>query len=230
MITIIHGDDAVLSRNTLKNEISEYSEAEIVSLDGNRISITELMQACESLSLFSSAKLIRIENLLSGGLKQKAEMINYLTKVKCEYPVYLWEKQEIEKTITKKFPSKTKIILCQPPKLLFNFLESIGFFKGAQLVNHFHLLLEQSEVELILVMIYRQFRNLILVKAAKKSNETVTGLPSWQQQKLLKQASQFTLEKLIVLYRKLISLEYKIKSGQTPFNLRQLLDIYFLSL
>lgn len=229
MITLIHGEDTSASRKKLQEEKTRVNDFEVVTLNGEALQPPEFILTCESASLFQVKKLIIIENLLLGGVGQaKQQILEYLSQNKCLYPVILWEGREIDKAVVKKYFLKHKEIFCQPPALLFRFLDSIGTSSGKSLADSFHALLRQEDPEFIFVMLLRQWRYLIVVKDLAKKN--VEGLASWQIDKFLRQARFFTLEELIYSYRQLLAMDYKIKSGQTPYSLKQLLDIFFLTL
>lgn len=229
MITLIHGDDNASSRKKLQEEKERNPEVEIVQLDGTAVKLPDLALICQSSSFFSSQKTVIIENLLTGKVdKQKEAIFQYLVSRDCTAAVILWESKEIGKTIIKKYFACAKEILCQPSKLLFKFLESIGIERKGQLIVSFHNCIEQEEVELIFVMMLRQWRLLIMVKDF--AGKEIAEIPAWQRHKLDRQASFFSLSTLISLYRQLIAIDYKIKTGQTPLALVALLDIFFLSL
>ncbi len=92
----------------------------------------------------------------------------------------------------------------------------------------FHDLAKTEPVEVIFVMIVRQLRYLLLTKDKIASQKS--GLPPWQVARFERQANYFREEDLIASYRKLLDIDYKIKSGRTPFNLQQLLDIFLVNL
>ena len=76
-------------------------------------------------------------------------------------------------------------------------------------------------------MILRQWRLLLMVKDQEAA---VEGLASWQAGKLKYQGRAFTMDTLINSYRQLLAIDYKIKTGQTPYSLRQLLDFFLLNI
>ena len=85
-----------------------------------------------------------------------------------------------------------------------------------------------QDVNFIFAMIIRQWHNLLLVLNLKE--DSATGLTSWQISKFKRQASAFTSARLLNSYRKLIAIDYQIKSGLTPFSQKELLDIFLINL
>ena len=212
MLTLIHGDDTARSRMALQEEKLKYTGSEVIVLNGGQISISELTLATESNSLFSTPKLIIIENIL---------------KENQMHTIIIWEDRKIEAGPIKKYFSKAKLMSFDFPAQLFKFLDSISPHNEKNLLYSYHDLLKKEAAELIFVMLLRQFRYMLMAKDLKGE---VAELPSWQAQKLYRQASFFTLENLISLYRQLISIDYRIKTGQTPLPLSKLLDLFFISL
>lgn len=229
MISIIHGDDTVASRNKLREMIEYAGDREVVYLDGLKLDLNSLILACEASSMLFSQKLVVIEGLFSRmRSKSKDEIITYLNGIKLTPDVILYESKKIEKqTIKKNFPKAEEYAYSYPVNL-FKFLDSLGVERGAAVVQSFHNLLKITEGELVFAMIMRLWRNLIIIR--DKKNLEPAGLAGWQIGKLRRQSGSFTQAGLIANYRQLLSIDYRIKSGLTPFTLTQLLDIFLINL
>ena len=228
MTILIHGDDLVASRKKLNEEKERFKESEIVHLEGSKLQLSDLVLASEASSLFLRQKLIIVENLLSSGaVKQKPAVIEYLSKDTSLHTIVLWENKKIEKTVIKKYLAHAKVISCELPPLLFKFLDSLGLSTPSAVLTTFHNLIAHTEVELVFAMILRQWRLLLMVKDQEAA---VEGLASWQAGKLKYQGRAFTMDTLINSYRQLLAIDYKIKTGQTPYSLRQLLDFFLLNI
>jgi len=83
MITLLHGENIMASRNALTSLKSQSADREIRQLDGNGLDVTMLTQALESAGLFGTEVLIVIENLLSKSEKKGKtydELIEVLIK------------------------------------------------------------------------------------------------------------------------------------------------------
>ncbi|MCJ7741015.1 hypothetical protein MUP32_06935 [Candidatus Microgenomates bacterium] len=228
MIILIHGDDTVTSRNKLKEENDKVPESEIVHFEGSKLQLSDLVNSLEASSLFAEKKLVIVENFLSGGMnKSKQQIFEYLSGQIFLHDLIFWEGKRIEKATIKKYFSKAKEISCLLPSLLFKFLDLLGIERPESLLLLFHNLLKQTEAELVYAMILRQWRNLIVVK----DNPTLLpGFAPWQIGKLKSQSRGLSLEEYILSYRKLLAIDYQIKSGQTPYRLEQLLDIFLANL
>ncbi|MBI3379197.1 hypothetical protein HY029_00410 [Candidatus Gottesmanbacteria bacterium] len=229
MLTLIHGDDIVSSTKVLEDIKTRYPDYEKVYLRGTTSTLTDVVIATDSLSLFASQKLVIIENLIEGAdADKKDKILSFLTEKKTSCEVVIIEQKEISKTILKKYFAQAKTILCQIPAILFKFLDSIGDKSVPQVLSMYHQITDNRDPEFIISMLIRQWRNLIIASDLGESG--FSGMPSWQSYKFIKQARFFTLPSLILSYRQLLSLDLKVKMGLSPYTLRQLLDIFFVSL
>ncbi len=228
MLTLIHGDDTVAARKVLMELKDKYSDSEIVSFLGNVVGLTDIISCSDSLSLFSQEKAIILENLLSQSKPTvKEEILDYLNK-NSTIPVILYEEKELEKTTLNKYFSKAKIILCKLPQHLFKFLDSIKSSPTPDILATFHKIIKDRQGEFVLSMLIRQWRNLIVAKDLGPAG--FSNLPSWQASKFIRQSSFFSLSQLVSSYRQLLSLDLKVKTGLSCYNLNQLLDIFLVSL
>lgn len=229
MLTLIHGEDIVTSRKILLELVEKYVTYEKIQFDGAKITLTDLVSTSDSLSLFSKDKLIIIENLLSGTVsKEKEAILKYLEASKMAPVCIIWEQKELTKTQIKKYFNSAKVIFSPLPAYLFKFLDAIGIRSADEILSMSNMLLKQHEADFLLSMLIRQWRFLIIGKDLGQKG--FMQMPSWQSIKFIRQAESFKLDKLINSYRSLLSLDQKIKTGQTSYNLNQLLDIFFISL
>lgn len=229
MMILIHGEDISFSRKKLLEEINEKKDAEIIKLEGIKITKEEVILACEARSMLNPQKILVMENLFKGIIsKEKNEILAYLLNLKDGINLYFWEDRELEKVKINKYLGKVKTFKFQYPSSLFNFLDAIGAENSSLLVVKFHELLRQMDAELIFYMMMRLWRNLITVKDVGVKG--MEPMPVWQAGKFARQANYFSLENLIANYRKLLAIDYKIKTSSTPYSLKQLLDIFLLNL
>lgn len=227
MITIIHGDDIVSSRKHFLFQREKVQNSLI--LDGEKISLTELIQTFEG-SLFGSQKTIFIEDLFGRKGKEYVEVADYLKRQKTG-EIILWEGKELSKTSLSVFP-KANLLLFALPKVLFSFLDGIRPGNGKDLVSLFHKVLQQTEAELVFYMIIRQFRMLLALsdsKSSKQIDEAIKLAP-WQREKLRRQAQLFSLDRLKKIYSKLYTIDLAQKTGNTSLTLTQNIDIFLLDL
>ncbi len=88
MITIIHGNNILGTRNQLQLLKSKYSE--IITLDGKKSCLTDVLQCLETSTLSGETRLVILENLLSGKIKH-SDIIEYFLKNDFENHLILWE-------------------------------------------------------------------------------------------------------------------------------------------
>lgn len=225
MKLLIHGSDSVSSRKTLTDKKNTFADAEKVVFDGSKITLSDLVTVFDSPSLFSSKKVIVIENFFLRALsKEKEEIMDFIKKSKSDHYLIFWEGKEIEKRVTGRYFNVEEIITCQPPLLLFRFLDSIGVNNAHTTITLYHSVLKERDAFFIYTMLVRQLRFLIMV--LDKGPYGVKDISAWQAKKFSEQSKYFDLKNLINLYRQLLSLEYNYKSGNTPYEFRDLLDIY----
>jgi hypothetical protein len=230
MIALIHGEDTTASRDKLAEFKKKYHDAELLTLDGKNLTLSTLVNSFDTTSLFQLKKILIIEKFFTGVFsKEKTTVLKYIVdNQKTGADVVFWEDKKLDKTQLKKLGADAKILVFDLPQLLFKFLDSIGISSPVTLLNQFHQLQKQKESELIFVMILRQVRNLIIAKdLGLKGFGT---MPGWQAGKFIQQAGTKTLDDLISWYRRLLRIDYQIKTGQTPFSVDALLDLFFISI
>lgn len=228
MITIIHGDDVLASRRKLVELIDSQRDSEIIRFEGAKFTAEDFLVAAESRSIISNDKLIIIEQFFcSKKSQEKTNIENLLYRKLEEINIIIWEGKELDKTTLNKI-TDARLFNYYLPKLLWRFLDSIGIAQTSDLLTMFNVLIKTQDINFIFSMIIRQWHNLLLTLSLK--NDDAIGLTSWQIAKLKRQAASFTSPKLLNSYRKLIAIEYKIKSGSTPLRLKEWLDIFLVNL
>lgn len=230
MITLIHGDDIVFSRNFFIKERQEKKDS--YSFSGDNIMLTDIVQITEGNSLFGTTKTIFIEELLAKKKlsKETEEIINYLNKNNNNIELFLWEGKILTPKQLSLFP-KSLVKLFKLPQTVFTFLDELKPNSGAKLISLFHQTLKNSEAEFIFYMLIRQFRLLIALSSNSKDNiDEVKRLSPWQKSKLQKQANLFSISNLANTYKKLYEIDLKQKTGKLNLNLTQSIDFLLLDL
>lgn len=234
MITILHGDEIVASRQQLSNliNLAKSQGREIIKLDGQKCDFSQIRQALESSSLFVQEKLVVFENLIKRVQKYKdKEIPRYFIKSKIQVDVILWENKEFSQAIIKKFAKNPVVRLFKIPSIAFKFLESLKPHNAKYSLTLLQQYLEAAPAPVIFFMLIRQFRFLFLTKSNNKNGPSdFKKLAFWQKQKLTNQSRWFTIEKLKEIYKKLLEIEYKTKTGKTPFNLKEEIELFILKL
>lgn len=229
MITIIHGDDTLSSRNFFIEQKNKAKDP--LSFEGEVINLTELVQNLDGSMLFSSTRNIFIEDFFSKRKPGKDfdEIISYLQN-RNEANIYFYEKKKLTKKQSSAF--KDGIIKTfDYPKNLFQFLDNIRP-KNINNLILFHDVIKTVEVELMLFMLIRQFRLLLAISDLNSENtiDEVKRLAPWQISKLQRQARYFSVHELINIYKKLYEIDLGSKTGSLSLSLEQAIDFFLLDL
>ena len=242
-LTIIHGDDTTKSRNyfiDLKTKIPNSQ-----TFDGNEIDPTSLTQIVEGGSLFSDEKNIFIENLLVKK-KNSAEyklIYEILTSTYESLNLVLWEGKEIDKGILTSFKN-ANVKIFKHPSVLFSFLDSIKPDNSKILLQFFYETLKTMDEEVVFYMLVRHFRLMIAITEASNTTDDthmkisdtkseiseLKRLAPWQNAKLKKQATLFSITALLKHYNRLFEIESASKTGNLPHSLRTSIDIFLTGL
>ena len=226
MITLIHGDNIVQSRNYYLDIKNQYKNIKVLS--GDKLSMTDFVETIEGDGLFSTTEAVFIEQIFS---KKRAgeeldAIIGYLNHDH-EVPLILWEGKAIDKKQIVKL-KKVTTKLFSYPKILFQLLDAIQPNNGKQLVNLFHQATQTEAAELILFMITKQVRILLaLQEQTLDSIDEVKRIQPWQKGKLQRQAKLFSTEQLIHLHTKLYNFDLGYKTGGLAAPLEASLDFFF---
>ncbi|MBI3887747.1 hypothetical protein HY310_01625 [Candidatus Microgenomates bacterium] len=139
MITLLHGENIVASRNELQN-IKDNFKGEIIVLDGKKLTETDFIQVTQSNSMFENTRLVVLEGLVKFDFKD----------VSCD--VVIWE----DKKVT-------------PPVWVvakeFKITATIWKFLDNMTVPSLRQVLRDNDAQFIFLMIVRKYR---LEKDTKK--------------------------------------------------------------
>lgn len=230
MLTVIHGDDINSSRNFFLSVKIKYADAP--SLEGDKLTLTDIAQVFASNGLFTMSRTVFIEQLLAKRKKSKelAEIIRSLKQFSSSHEIYLWEGKEVEKSTLQEF-SKDEIRQFKLPQTLFTLLDNLKPKNGKQLLSLFHQTTTTTEVEMVFFMLVRHIRVLIALKHREDTSiDEVKRLAPWQITKLQKQAGLFKNEELLLLYERLFAIEVTQKTGTLRSPLIYTIDFLLVSI
>ncbi len=231
MVLLIHGDDITASRNYFLEE--RQKDTNSLTLEGEKLTITDLAQTVEGGDLFSTnKKSIYIEQLLTKRKKSKEleEITNFIQKYSKDNDYVLWEAKELERSHLNYFKNPV-VKIFKLPQSLFLFLDTIKPANGKQNVQLFHNSITTSEPELVFFMLVKRIRLLLALSSEKKpAIDEVKRLSDWQRSKLQKQVQFFDKNTLVNLYTRLFELEYKQKTGNLPVPLSDAIDFLLIAI
>jgi hypothetical protein len=226
MITLLHGNYSESSRKEYIRLKNEMKSKEIRVLDGRNLDTAGLTQAIESNSIFDGDTVVCIENLF-GKLGRKLKLIESLTAIinNSSADIVLWEDKEVGVTVLKNLP-KAKVSLFKIPSVIFQLLDSMAP-NAAIHVLPFYLTVHETEApELIFSMIVRRIRHLIQLR----DGIVPDTLQGWQASRLTRQANLFTMDRLVVMYKQLLDMEFSVKNGSSAFTISQLIEQFLVDL
>ena len=228
MITIISGEDEASSREYFfqkKNELRNFQ-----TFDGEKLTLTELMEFFQGINFFDNSNNVVIENLFSKKRSDKdIEEVIFLLNKNEKSNIVFWEEKEITPKFLKLFPSAT-VKTFSHPKILFSFLESLKSGNGKFIIETFHELLKSSAQEIIVFMMIRQIRLLLGILDNSSEIDEVKKLAPWQKQRLLKQAGFFDQDHLKKIYKKLYEIDLSNKTGTLSMPLVNAIDFFLLDI
>lgn len=221
-ILVYSGDDIVSSRKAFLEYLGSFKEGdfELIRTNGKDLTEEALELYSSPTSLFGQKKVLAIENLLLGAKsKEKEKIIEKIAKDEgCN--IVIWEGKDIPKADQKKYPGNFIFKNFKLPQILFNFLDSLSPGKTKENLNLFHRVIEEVDPAYVFLMVVRQFRYLILA-----SENELSGMPPWQSGKFFRQTKLFNKEKLLIVYEKLLEIDYRQKTSQSVNNLVFELDL-----
>ena len=229
MIIILHGDDIVSSRNQLVS-LREKTKNPL-DFRGDKLTLSDLVQAIEGSSLFFIEKNIFIENFLAQKKtnQQFKEIVEYIAKNNKDVNIVFWENHEISKSAALTFKDAA-VKLYRLPQNLFLFLDNLKH-NSKENVKFFRGTISQMSEELVFYMMIRQFR-LMLALLLKQQDpiDELKRLAPWQRGKLERQAAGFGIENLKSIYGRLYEIDYNQKYGLTTAPLARNIDFFLMEI
>jgi hypothetical protein len=224
---IIHGEHTVKSRERLGAilQAAHAQNQDVVRLPAKELTPALVEETLVSTSLFGTEKLIVIEELHSLPKSAKKDaLIEQLSDVG-DTPIVLWEKRQLTPTMLKKFKNAATEEF-KSSSVLFRWLDGFGSTANkTQQLKELQEIYNQDGAEFLFAMIARQVRLLI----SAKDDGQITGAP-FMITKLKKQASAFTLEKLLAIHQNLLDIDHAQKTSGSRLTLQQQLDLLVLTL
>lgn len=190
---LLHGPAKAASRKKLIELKQKFDVNNVVVYEeGSDLQI--LKTALSSQSLFSSEQLLILEN--PPGDLSKYELITN------NYELILWFDHEVD---TKKWPNFTPLFF--PEGREISVFPLLDYLAGADPKAFFEMKkLKEADFDIyyFLTMIFYLIRNLAV---------TPKRVPDFVRKKLERQRENFSLEKITKLYKEMIEIDFKIKSG-----------------
>ena len=226
MITILHGENKIKSRDKLVQIIASLQDKnqDFNRLDAKKITLPQLEKTLAQTSLFGTTETVLIEGIHSLPRSKKKDALIAIIP-NAQKDVVLWEKRVLTPTMLKKFPS-ARVELFKLTNSLFSWLYL--FSPQTSVKKHLRSMDEAIQANgehMCFVMLMRQIRLLIQVKDGGKPG----GAP-FMIRKLQQQAQYFSLDQLLEIHSNLFEIDQKMKSSKGFLSLKQDLDLLGVSL
>lgn len=224
MLTLIHGDNQVQSRQLLTQLVREVRESginEVQYLAGKSLDLTQLSQSLLSNALFDAGRLVVIEELFAKTAKKVLnDSLGILSKLDPggEIGVIIWEPKSITKNQAKKL-SNFSIKEHKTSAAIFQYLDLFGTASLQQALSKLRLCCRKDSPQLVLYMLARQVRLMIQVMHDE------ARLAPWQKGKLKKQIDSIGKEKVMQLHAEVLEVDYQSKTGQLAIDLADKLEL-----
>jgi hypothetical protein len=229
MITIVHGDDVLRSREFFLAEKGKSKES--VSFD-KEINLSDLTQIVEGGSLFATPKDVFIENFFSSkksNSNEFKEIAGFILAKTDGFNFFFWEGKSLERGPLLLFKNAV-LKNFNLPQSLFSFLDGIKP-NSIDNIKFFHDAITNINEEIVLHMLVRQFRLLLAISNPSENPiDEVKRLAPWQRSKLSKQANLFGETKLSDAFKKLHTIDSALKSGRIGLSLVQAIDTFLLKI
>jgi DNA polymerase III delta subunit len=221
MTIILHGENTIKSREKLVQIISDLkiNKKSVTRLEAKKLDLANLEEELAKSSLFGEDETIVIEEIHSlPRSKKKDSLIQLLSNT--DRDIVLWEKRNLTPTMLKKFPqARTEIFKIS--NTLFSWLDIFHPKTPAQKnLESLDKAIKSNGDYMCFVMLIRQIGLLIHVKDGGRP-----AGPPFMVSKIKKQASYFSMEKLLDIHRDLFEIDRKMKSSQSFMSMKQELDI-----
>lgn len=231
MLTIIAGEDTILSRQKLQLLKEQYKQKGYSIEQINSTDVPELLKNADGVTNLFGQESIYISENISSKYKGRAktpykEAVQYIAKSTSIHLID-WEdgKSAYDLATIKKIT--TTFYEAKPPKNIFDLLDAFypgnlnDFLKALSVVN------AAQDIGFIYTLLYRHVRKLYLASEGIVDSKT----PPWQRGKRSLQAKKWDTKKLQKCYEGLARIDISMKTGTTPFDLRksiELLVCYYL--
>ncbi|MFH2019319.1 MAG: hypothetical protein ABII80_01785 [bacterium] len=224
---LFHGDNQRDSRRNFQLVLAKEKSLgqEIRSLDGLKISPTELSSVLATANLFANETII-LENLGSRPISgDKKILLSLIKDYSGPKTILLWEKKELTKAVLNSLGSGIVSQLSKTPPIIFKFLDSLAPGSLKNSLQLLHQTKDQVEEGFIFIMLARHLADLIVAKSGDQSS-----LNPWKRSRLVEQARLWPEPLLLRFHHSLLDLDYRLKTGATKLSYLEQLDILLVTL
>jgi hypothetical protein len=240
LLFFLFGENIVQSRNKLQELIDENRVGKnVIRIDKceNKIDFND---AVESESLFEESKMVIFENFFKGKTPKWKTEIDFAKLESSNNIFVFWDATDPNAALKRSIltAKKQNIYNFKLPSLLWVFLDGIASSVGnaymrslqEKQISTFRELCRTTDVDMIFLMMIRQFRLLILSKEEYKDYPSEYARLTFQKYKLKSQAANFTNEGLLKAYKNLLEIEEHQKTGSGIYNFQMEIENFLINL
>lgn len=224
MITLIHGDNTVLSRAQLQKEIASRSTAgkRVTGVTAAEVSIASLTNLLQPTSLFGDPSVLVIERLFKMRSKNTLAAVLTVLTTQPEADILLWEDGNVSATNLKLLKDANPVVQAfKTSPIVFQLLDLFGSpTRRAELLKLLDAACKQDTPEFVFAMLASRVRQLIKVAEGETAD-----IKPYSLTKLRAQMRFFTLESLLKLHAKLLEIDLSQKQSTSVLSLKQQLEL-----
>lgn len=165
------------------------------------------------------AQMLSGNNLFDGWQTVVIENPKKIPEMPPDIDVFIWFDHKLTATQLKAY-SGAQVQEFKLGTIVFKFVESLRPGNRQEMVNLFEQYSRSELPEIILTMIIRQFRLML----------DPSSLAGWQKDRIVAQSKQFPPEKIKKIYKELLDIDYRQKTGLAPSDLSGSLELFLLTL
>lgn len=219
MFWYIYGDNVFSARKKLNETIDKIvddnPQTRFVNIEKKSFDEEKINSIIKSPLLFDQTNAFLIDGYSLLAPKQKNFITDSFSKSSAQ--VIFWDSKDtsLANGLKKTFP-QLNVFHFPKPKLTFVFLEKIFPGNQKESLSLFAKIAVDQPLELVLYFLKQHFRTLAMFTI---SSDLISNLPSWREAKISSQVGKFPKNRVTDLYRQIINLEYRNKSGNLPVGL-----------
>jgi hypothetical protein len=217
MITIIHGENTVASRQYLADVLKKFKSLGygVIRPEGTR-DLENFTDFSQSVTLFGQKTVVVLENFL----KQKGKIKPSVNRDELNEVVF-WEDGKRSAAVLAQFDKRAQVMEFKVPYSVFRLLDNLRPDNQKTTIRLYHQLLKNLPPEMIFSFVASRFIDLYYPPIGK---------PDWTKEKLSTQTQSFTKIKLAGILRELSAIDLGQKNSLSPLPLDKQLEVFLLKL
>lgn len=231
MLTIIAGEDSIVSRNKLQSHKEKYKNENYSIQDVSASNVPDLLKNAEGVTdLFGQESIYVVETLSSKYKgREKTPFKEAVQDIARSTSIHLidWESGKSAYEVSGLKRISTAFFEAKPEKSIFELLDACVPGNLSPFLNSVDQVSKTQDIGFIYALLCRHVRKLILASENALDSKTAP----WQRGKLKSQASVWDQLNLVKFYEGLARIDISMKTSSTPYDLRgsiELLVCYYL--